>query len=482
MTHKQSLAPRDSASAVVSPPDNDPAEQGPQGPPGRREPGRIRAGARSSTAPAVAAGAAAVALAEAAGWVIRRDGATWFPRAMPASGWATGYVLPAAALIIAVAAFLAAVAGWRAFKRAVARHGSADVATYSAALMASAVSSQGMWVFFGTYMSMAVPLRCLVFAFVDVGILALALRGRDNMREFGAAGVDGLLMWLLTGGSAVLASTAATSAPEILARLVIPLGAALLWERALVSERRRRPEHEERDPWWKTALIRLHLADPLERTAGDAEQDHLIAVLAEAIHDYNVARIRKENGLRVRRAERRMDSAMRRVMRRTSLRSSTRLQEELSTQVRMLGSTRELARLEQESPWQWLPSAPSGEDHDGRGPGEIEELIGDLTTAQRDGDHARIRGLLDGRDDVAALTRCAVATGAPKRVLAAIALHAGQEQFASNAAASRWIASASGQDDYLPDVREISRTRKALFPELSTTGGQAAASLEPVAA
>jgi hypothetical protein len=68
-----------------------------------------------------------------------------------------------------------------------------------------------------------------------------------------------------------------------------------------------------------------------------------------------------------------------------------------------------------------------------------------------------------------------VATGAPKRLLAAVALHAGPEQLASNAAAHRWISDATGQDHYLPDVREISRTRKALFPELTTTGEQPAA-------
>jgi hypothetical protein len=78
----------------------------------------------------------------------------------------------------------------------------------------------------------------------------------------------------------------------------------------------------------------------------------------------------------------------------------------------MLSSSRELARLA-ESPWTWLPDTHDGQEDDSSGSGAVEELVGELAAAQRAGDHARLRALLAGRDDIAVLARCAVATGAP---------------------------------------------------------------------
>jgi hypothetical protein len=363
----------------------------------------------------------------------------------------------------------------------VARHGAADTATYVAAVLASTVSADGMWVFFGT-MHLAVPYRCVVFTFIDVAILALAFRARDNMRKYGASGVDGLLMWAFTAGSALLAATAAASLREVLLRLLVPLGAALLWERALVTERRLRKARDPEEPRWRRLLVRLGLADPMARTIGEAEQDHLIALLARAVRRYNVAvaSARGKDTWRVRRAERQADAAMQRAMERTALWSDKRLQAALATQVRMRGSVRELARIGAEHPWTWLP--PQGEDdgEQGEGPGELEKLAGELAAAQRDGDHAQLHGLLEGREDLADLALWAATTGAPKRLLAAIALHAGPEQLSAPAAAIRWIVTVTGQDSYVPDRSDIGKVRKLLFPELTVTGGQPAARLAAV--
>lgn len=472
-TPHASLSPETEVHALAAP-------EGPPPPSGPgTEPPRARRGARS-LAPALA-GAAALALLEEAVSATRGEGLRWLPRTVvPAPGWAGGHLPAGVALAVAAATVLAVAGTARAVRLALARYGSANVATAAAAGMASAVSASGMWVFFGTWVHETAPVKVIVFAFLEVATLAVALRARDNMRDLGASGVDGLLVWALTGVSALLSSTAATSPPEALLRLLVPLVAGVLWERALVSERRRR----ERDglgsaePWWRRALVRAGLADPQGRSAGETETARRLTAVALAGHRYAREAARQQDGWRARRAERAADAAMRAAVQRTGLATDERLQQAVAAQVRMLGSVRELAAAAAASPWTWLPPAGGAGAGADSGPGELGELAGELAAAQRDGDHARLRRLLAGRDDHADLARWVVTTGGAKRLLAAIALHADPDHLGSQAAAQDWVAATTGQDSYLPDRSEIRRTRKLLFPELETSGARPVSQLE----
>jgi hypothetical protein len=413
-------------------------------------------------------------LLEEAVAAVRRSGLHWLPHAAAGSGSSGGYLLPAAVLAAAAVAVFAVVAAVLAVRRAVARYGPANIFTALAAGVASAVSATGMWVFFATWIPDTVLVRCCTFAFLEFAMLAVALRARDNMRDFGNSGLDGLLVWALTGMSALLSATAATTLPVVLFRLLVPVLAGILWERALVSERRRRKQdgQDSAEPWWRRILVRLGLADPLGRSLSDAEAARRLAAVSLTAHRLGKAMARRPDGWRTAAAERRASAAMEAAVKHTGLATDQRLQQLVLEQTRVLGSVRQLALAAAENPMSWLPVAAG--DGEGTGIG-TEELAGELAAAQRDGDHARLRQLLADRDDYAGLARLIVTTGGAKRLLSAIALHAGPDQLGSPATAQDWVADVTGQDHYLPDRAEIRRTRKQLFPELEATGGQPAA-------
>jgi hypothetical protein len=86
----------------------------------------------------------------------------------------------------------------RAVARLRARTSSEHVLTLVAAGIATAVSAQGMWRFFGDVLHFTGPLRVLTFAFIETAVITSAVRARQAMRENYNAGVDGIAVWALT--------------------------------------------------------------------------------------------------------------------------------------------------------------------------------------------------------------------------------------------------------------------------------------------
>src|SRR5690606_39242849 len=156
----------------------------------------------------------------------------------------------AGTLLAAVLAITALVTGVIVTRRAVRTitryvraltHGRSaeDILTVVAATIATGVSAQGMWNFFGDVLHVIWPLRLVFFAFIEVAVGTSAVRARRSMREKYSAGIDGIAVWALATLTAVLSALDAASHAEAVFRLAAPLVAAWLWERGMALERRR---------------------------------------------------------------------------------------------------------------------------------------------------------------------------------------------------------------------------------------------------
>ena len=155
---------------------------------------------------------------------------TWFDKAGP-----TGQTLT---ILAAVAALLFLGFAMRWIAKALRGKKAADVLTVIAAAMASSVAATGMWHFFSRTMHLPVWIQAVLFAFMEISVLASALRARANVARDGEAGADGLAVWVLTCASGLMSASEAASPQEALVRLGAPLVAAWLWERSMVPERR----------------------------------------------------------------------------------------------------------------------------------------------------------------------------------------------------------------------------------------------------
>jgi hypothetical protein len=147
-----------------------------------------------------------------------------------ASPWLPATLASAAIVTLAFTLYRAA--------RALRGKKAADALTVLAAAMASSVAATGMWHFFSRTMHLPEWIQAVLFAFMEIAVLASALRARANVARDGQAGADGLAVWVLTSASGMMSATEAASPQEALVRLGAPLVAAWLWERSMVPERR----------------------------------------------------------------------------------------------------------------------------------------------------------------------------------------------------------------------------------------------------
>jgi hypothetical protein len=155
---------------------------------------------------------------------------TWFDKAGPLGQSLSILAVVAALLVLGFAV-------WRGV-RALRGKKAADVLTVVAAAMASSVAATGMWHFFSRTMHLPIWIQATLFAFMEISVLASALRARANVARDGQAGADGLAVWILTSASGLMSASEAASPQEALVRLGAPLVAAWLWERSMVPERR----------------------------------------------------------------------------------------------------------------------------------------------------------------------------------------------------------------------------------------------------
>lgn len=270
----------------------------------------------------------------------------------------------------------AAVAGvvtlfllWQA-KRAITRAATpgADLLTYLAAAIATGVSMQGMWHFFEVvFPNLPVPLRVALFAFIEIGMLASAVRARRNMRDSAAraktdpfirpsAGIDGTAVWVLTALTAVLSSLEAASPPEFIFRLAAPLVAAWLWERGMAIERQR-ITGRTRINWRLTperVLVRLGLAEANDRTASEVDAHRKLTRVALAAKRARALRDAGAKPKKVTAALAKLDKAMDRAVEHTGLARDRVMQTALLDQISALYGGPRLLDLTGQAPWEDL--------------------------------------------------------------------------------------------------------------------------------
>jgi hypothetical protein len=258
--------------------------------------------------------------------------------------------------VLTTAAALGALAGvllaCRLARRALRGPRAEDVLTLAAAGIATGVAAQGMWRFFGDVLQFSGVLRVLLFAFIEVAVVTSAVRARANMREFGAAGLDGAAVWTLTGLSAVLSTMDARSVPEALFRLAAPMVAAWLWERGMALDRRR--AGGTRIHWRLTperALVRLGLAEAADRSTGEVAAGRRLAGLARAAKKLRAVRAAGASARRQRRAAARLDRAMARAVEHAGLATDPARQEALLAHLGALYHAAALADFDPPTPW-----------------------------------------------------------------------------------------------------------------------------------
>ena len=465
---------------------------------GLQEPPSPRAGSRWKTILAVAALILAVAALAVAGALFALPRPKLFHHEVPLE-----WLLPAGA----VAALAVVVVTWRWVCRLVRDRRPAAVLTFAAAAVASVDAATGMWRFFGTVLHFDVLTRAPIFAFLEIAVITFALRARDHLldsakraaagsQETPSRGVNGVLMWVVTGLSAVLSAMAARSPAEAAFRLATPLVAALLWERGLSAEYQRTAG---RTVSWRFSLDRvlvwLGLAEPVARDIGQVAVDRRLTQAAVAINRARRATLPGWRGVTLALARRRLRLAEQHA----GLAGNEARQIRLIQQIAVLGSTQELLGLRVPSTWRPIVtkvgSRQAGNPHTDDqvhepGPGNGDEdskyaqLAGDLTEAipaALSGSPAgaqRLHTVLASRDDYDELCGWLGRNGGAKRMMAATALYAGGD-IESRVTAQRWIAALvdgpAGKVDK-SDIRRIAQALEPVWDAERYPGGEPSAS------
>lgn len=239
-------------------------------------------------------------------------------------------------------------------------HWSAEnLGTGLAAVIATGVSAQGMWMFMGDALHLPGCLRIAFFSFLEIMVLTSALRARAAQRA-GAAGqtVDGIAMWVLTCLSATLSATDADNFGTVLFRLTAPLVAAWGWERSMALERRRRIGHRTKINWRFSPpqlLVRMRLATPdSECPPKDTTAHRNLLAVALAADDARTVRDSETSTARkIHRTQRRLHKAVRRATLHSSFVQFEHRDryDVLRDHIAVLRSTTALVDLDPPSPW-----------------------------------------------------------------------------------------------------------------------------------
>lgn len=147
-----------------------------------------------------------------------------------------------------------------------------------AGLLATSVQATGMWKFFGTTMGLPGGFRVVLFGFMEIALLACALRARDNVERGEDAGIDWFLVVALALASGVMSSTDAASVQEVLMRVLVSVVVALLWTRDLMAAKRKARANGARRSGpvrWRITperiFVALRLADAVDTTVQGVE-------------------------------------------------------------------------------------------------------------------------------------------------------------------------------------------------------------------
>lgn len=277
---------------------------------------------------------------------------TWPDTTGTAPVWTLYGVLLAAALLMSVAFW----AGRHRRPGAAQATPAAKTTTRGdvlAAVIATAVSAEGMWETFSA-LDMPVPLRALTFAFLELNVIQSGRRARRTMLkrlaeilakgtasiERPSAGADGVAMWVLTCISAALSvayelTIAHPNAAVVLVRMAAPLVAAWAWERSMALERRLQGWSSgvtSRFTWERIA-VRLGIVEPRERTVTEVDTDRRLLRVAVATARLESVERHWHWWRAVRRAQDRKAKVMQEAMEHTDLATNP------DTQARLLAIT-----------------------------------------------------------------------------------------------------------------------------------------------
>jgi hypothetical protein len=184
----------------------------------------------------------------------------------------------------------------------------ANLLTVVAAALATMVSASGMWKFFTDILGHT-PLRIAFFAFLEIALFASALLARSRLLRDPASrstGIDGIAVWVLAGLTATLSALDSDSFREVCLRLVAPLVAAWMWERALAAERNVRLGATAHHINWtitpERVFVWLRLAEAHDRDVTQVDRARRRARLARARLHLHLMHSKKTSRWRVRRA------------------------------------------------------------------------------------------------------------------------------------------------------------------------------------
>lgn len=185
----------------------------------------------------------------------------------------------------------------------------ANILTVIAAVLATMVSASGMWKFFTDILGPS-PLRIVFFAYIEVALFASALLARARLLrepEHGSTGIDGVAVWAFAAITATLSALDADTFREVCLRLVAPLAAAWMWERALAAERTARLGRVASIIHWtlttERILVWLRLAEAHGRDVTEVDRARRRARLGRARLNLTMMQSRKRTpAWRLRRA------------------------------------------------------------------------------------------------------------------------------------------------------------------------------------
>ncbi|MCX4501138.1 hypothetical protein OOK53_01285 [Streptomyces anulatus] len=189
-------------------------------------------------------------------------------------------------MVAAVGLLALVLAGW-SIRRNRTRAGAPRAGTPTvwvaalAALGCTAYSAETSWFFAADYLGMTDTVqRAAFFSTAELALFANALLARQNLRNQGAPGVPGTLVWVLTGVQIIPAYAESGPVGGTVRAIVGPVMAAMLWHLAMGIE------------------LRLHKPDAssqgLLATLGREVRERLLSRLGVATRNRDAAQITRE--------------------------------------------------------------------------------------------------------------------------------------------------------------------------------------------
>lgn len=288
----------------------------------------------------------------------------------------------AGAALVAVA--LLGLAVWGAV-RTIRRRSSAGIAFATlGAIVATLVSTNNSWRFFGDHLGMTSPVeRSVTFAVGEIALFACALLARENLLAEhedpgtpATAGTPGVLVWVISGAACVPAFAEGHGLAGVIVRCLFgPLGAAVLWHQALgVELRAARGEGSG----GMLATIARQVRERVMARLGMAEADRDAVRIA---HDRAIARaVELIDALSAfpadstGRRRTRLNASLRKAIRTSGVATDPAARDALLAQVAASRHASALATIDLVSPWD-APASGAARDAAGTRPAPVARRI-----------------------------------------------------------------------------------------------------------